>query len=170
MISNFILILLLTLFVCAFSKFTYIDELEAQMNIDSAKEEIDNRRKNSRANAALKIMSYYNDINDMLNPTKSKSQLMVENFIKSESKFIENIMKPDHNLNSFLLGQSTNTTKSVEYTPFTTYLLTISSTPPPTPRRGYSAVEADTFMIIFGGCFMDTKCYNDLYFLDLKFV
>jgi hypothetical protein len=25
----------------------------------------------------------------------------------------------------------------------------------------------DTFLVIFGGCYMETKCFNDLFFLDV---
>jgi len=162
MIINLFFILA-TLFIQSSSKFTYIDELEAQMNIDSAKDELLNTKKQSQSGLG-KIMSYYNE---MLSPTKTKSQLMIDKFIKSESKFINHIMKPDHsiNLNSLLISQSTNNAKV--YSPFTTYPLTLTSAPP-TSRRGYSAVQADTFMIIFGGCDKESPCYNDLYFLDLK--
>jgi hypothetical protein len=38
----------------------------------------------------------------------------------------------------------------------------------PSERRGHTSIQADTFLIIFGGCYMDIKCFNDLYFLDLK--
>lgn len=38
----------------------------------------------------------------------------------------------------------------------------------PTPRRGHSSVIADTYMIIFGGCYMESKCYNDVHFLDFR--
>ena len=39
----------------------------------------------------------------------------------------------------------------------------------PFQRKGHSAVVADTYMIIFGGCYMDRKCFNDVNFLDLRY-
>jgi hypothetical protein len=39
---------------------------------------------------------------------------------------------------------------------------------PPSPRRGHTTLIADSFLLVFGGCFQELKCYNDLYFLDLR--
>lgn len=38
----------------------------------------------------------------------------------------------------------------------------------PTSRRGHSTVPADTFMIVFGGCYMESPCFNDLYFFEFQ--
>ncbi len=37
----------------------------------------------------------------------------------------------------------------------------------PSPRRGHSALIADNYMVVFGGCYLESKCFNDVYFLDL---
>ena len=160
-INAFFILSILSLSV--FAKFSYIDELEAQMNIESAKDKRDSIKSNKK-NDIDNILLYYNTITKP-NQSKTTSELMIDQFIKTESKFLENITKKETpRFKSFLIDQSTI---AVNYTPFTTYPLKISGTGP-SPRRGYSSVAADTYMIIFGGCYMETTCYNDLYFLDLK--
>lgn len=49
-----------------------------------------------------------------------------------------------------------------------TWTLITPSTTSPSIRRGHSAIVVDNKMIVFGGCYLDIKCYNDLYFYDLK--
>lgn len=38
---------------------------------------------------------------------------------------------------------------------------------PPSERRGYSMVLSDTNLVLFGGSYMDTEYFNDLFFFDL---
>ncbi len=38
---------------------------------------------------------------------------------------------------------------------------------PPLSRRGHSTTIVDNYMIVFGGCYMESRCFNDLYFFDL---
>jgi hypothetical protein len=38
----------------------------------------------------------------------------------------------------------------------------------PAERRGHSSTQVDTYLVIFGGCLMDTKCFNDLHFFDMN--
>jgi hypothetical protein len=38
----------------------------------------------------------------------------------------------------------------------------------PEMRRGHSSVIADNFMVIFGGCYMESTCYDDVIYLDLS--
>jgi len=45
--------------------------------------------------------------------------------------------------------------------------MNIKKSSPPSPRRGHSATMVDPYMVVFGGCFMETKCFNDLYFFDI---
>ena len=38
----------------------------------------------------------------------------------------------------------------------------------PSFRRGHSMISTDTNLIIFGGCDLNAKCYNDLYFFNME--
>lgn len=42
---------------------------------------------------------------------------------------------------------------------------TLGSTPK--PRKDYSFILADSFLVLFGGCNQDDEFYNDLYFYDI---
>jgi hypothetical protein len=74
-----------------------------------------------------------------------------------ETSFIQNSMKVSSGINSVIFS----------YQPFVWTPFTVQQTGP-SARRGHSAVLADTYMIIFGGCYMESTCYNDVHFLDLR--
>ena len=38
----------------------------------------------------------------------------------------------------------------------------------PIKRRGHSIVSIDEMLIVFGGCYLDEKCFNDLHIFDIK--
>lgn len=38
----------------------------------------------------------------------------------------------------------------------------------PSKRRGQSIVSIDEMLIVFGGCYLDEKCFNDLHIFDIK--
>lgn len=94
---------------------------------------------------------------------RKANQIVKSDFLEKQSKkqfketsFIQNSMKVE-NLQSEVFN----------YQPFVWTPFHIQKSGP-SPRRGHSAVLADTYMVIFGGCYMESKCYNDLYFLDFR--
>lgn len=38
----------------------------------------------------------------------------------------------------------------------------------PLPRRGHSMIQTDNYIVIFGGCYMETDCYNDIHYYDIE--
>jgi hypothetical protein len=52
------------------------------------------------------------------------------------------------------------------FEPFVWTELKVRNQGPPI-RRGHSTVTADNFMILFGGCYMESTCYNDVFYLDM---
>jgi Galactose oxidase, central domain len=38
----------------------------------------------------------------------------------------------------------------------------------PTKRRGHSIISIDEMLIVFGGCYLDEKCFNDVHIFELK--
>lgn len=100
------------------------------------------------------------DKKQKLNLTLS-SIASLSNLIKKEEEisFIQNSLK---------LGSPQDSKSALfSYQPFVwTEFKTLKKSP--NSRRGHSSVLADTYMIVFGGCYMETKCFNDLFFLDLR--
>ena len=91
--------------------------------------------------------------------SRTKFEKDRELFQKSDENF--------QNINTLL--QLENSSKENVYltTPFQWKKYVISSTPP-SPRRGHSSTIVDNYIIIFGGCYMESKCFNDLYFFDMR--
>lgn len=54
------------------------------------------------------------------------------------------------------------------YEPFVWSHFNTSSNFSPKARKGHSAISVDTFMVIFGGCYFEDLCFNDVIFLDLN--
>lgn len=40
----------------------------------------------------------------------------------------------------------------------------------PHKRRGHSSIVLDNYLIYFGGCYLDLKCFNDVYFFNMEYV
>lgn len=38
----------------------------------------------------------------------------------------------------------------------------------PLPRRGHSMIQTDNYLVVFGGCYMETDCYNDIFYYDME--
>jgi hypothetical protein len=79
-------------------------------------------------------------------------------------------------MSSFIQNSITETSSespidsNFNYQPFVWTEFTINNpgNSVPSSRRGHSSLVADTFMIVFGGCYMESKCFNDVYFLDFR--
>ena len=70
------------------------------------------------------------------------------------------------NINTLLQIENTSRETLSLNNPYQWSKYSTTSTPP-SPRRGHSSTVVDTYMIIFGGCYMETRCFNDLYFFDM---
>jgi hypothetical protein len=84
----------------------------------------------------------------------------------SEKKNPEEVISGNNTIafiqNSLSDGESTPQT----FEPFIWTELKVKNASPAI-RRGHSSVLADTFMVMFGGCYMESTCYNDVHFLDI---
>ena len=157
--NKLFIILVYTLFKKIFSEFSYINYLENGFNANN--KNLENKLSN--------IFSFYKDvIHDK--SIKIKDTAMIQK-IKSEVGSLS--LDKDKKFKPFsFLQQDEEKIQNAEqniftYQPFvmTKYYTKLN---PPSPRRGHTTLIADTFLLIFGGCFQEFKCYNDLYFLDLR--
>lgn len=107
------------------------------------------------------------DLDTMTDSVLDKS--LDEVFEKYAKLLPESPSKPTQG--SFLQSSKTAETPiedNFSYEPFVWSQLKTNSNFSPKARKGHSAVSVDTFMVIFGGCYFEDICYNDLIFLDLK--
>jgi N-acetylneuraminic acid mutarotase len=115
------------------------------------------------------LFSYYK--NAIQSTKNSPTNINIFDEIKSSADKIlfKEPNLPDFAKISFLESSSTIDSKQVffNYQPFVWTELTTKNEGP-IERRGHSSLIADTYMIVFGGCYMESKCYNDLFFLDLR--
>jgi hypothetical protein len=130
---------------------------EFEQHLDDNKE-IENKEKYKKK----EIIVEKHKLNHTLIPISQLSSKSIDKHINNneEISFIQDSLKK----------LSTNNDKSSAFFSYQPFVWTEFKTHKQTPgsRRGHSSVLADTYMIIFGGCYMETKCFNDLYFLDLR--
>lgn len=158
----FLIVFIYTLIEQILTKFSYVDELEN----GSFSQSIDNK---NIENKLTNIFSYYKDIIHDKN-IQLKDTILIDNLKHEIGKIIPE-SNNTYNKFSFIQKQQEETDskndKLFSYQPFVmTKFYTKFS--PPSPRRGHTTLIADTFMLVFGGCYQEIKCYNDLHFLDLR--
>ena len=144
------------------SEFAYIDELEYGST--------SNKNKNIQKKLS-NIFSYYKDV--IHDPSiKIQDNKLIEKLNSEFGKIISPKTEKLKKIYSFLQQQENESTldedqKVFSYQPFvlTKYY---TKSDPPTERRGHTTLIVDTFLLVFGGCYQELKCYNDLFFLDLR--
>jgi hypothetical protein len=143
-----------------FTKFSYVDELEN----GSFSQSTDNK---VIENKLTNIFSYYKDLIHDKNIELKDTELI--NKFKNEIGKIIPDPKNSTDQFSFLQKQEIDSkdNKLFNYQPFVLTQFHTKFTPP-SPRRGHTTLIADTFLLVFGGCYQEIKCYNDLHFLDLR--
>jgi hypothetical protein len=158
----FLYVFVYSLIDVIFTKFSYVDELEnGSFSQSNDNKVIENKLTN--------IFSYYKDLIHDKNIQLKDTELI--NKVKNE---IGKIIPDSNNTSdqfSFLQKQEIDSdskdNKLFIYQPFIMTQFHTKFTPP-SPRRGHTTLIADTFLLVFGGCYQEIKCYNDLHFLDLR--
>ena len=121
------------------------------------------------------LFSFYKDVIKNSDSKENSSEKFFETLEQKanslvKSDFLEKQSKKEFKETSFIQNSMKIETMQSEvfnYQPFVWTSFSVKKTGP-SPRRGHSAVLADTYMVIFGGCYMESKCYNDVYFLELR--
>lgn len=119
----------------------------------------------------VEMYQYYENIINKKNKTTDKIISSDPNK-KNKTETTNNNEESNHLFQSSFLQSEMEETKlkndvNFSYQPFVWTEFTTRNTPP-SARRGHSSLIADTYMIVFGGCYMESKCYNDVHFLDLS--
>ena len=127
------------------------------------------------------LYEYYKTILSNNNIPNRNKQALIETLSDVNSlKDMSSVRKPSINFPSFKqdytsflqsssIDSDGNEKSDFSYQPFVwTKYSTNAINKPPASRKGHSAVIADTYMIIFGGCYLEYECFNDLFFLDLR--
>ena len=155
--SSLFSVLFFSLFQYIFSEFSYLKDLE---NSSFAKEK-------NLENKISNIFSYYKDV------IKDKSIHIKDTALMEKLKSEVGNLISDKNSKPFSFIQQDQEESEMDdqkmftYQPFVmTKFFTKFN--PPSQRRGHTTLIADTFLLIFGGCYQEFKCFNDLYFLDLR--
>jgi hypothetical protein len=101
-----------------------------------------------------------------------KIDLKLENLIGYYKKLIDMTDKNNpeevvkNNTIAFIQNTLTDDNQPQVFEPFIWTQLNINNEGP-SIRRGHSTIIADNFIVVFGGCYMESTCYNDVYYLDL---
>lgn len=161
--SLFLILLIHFSFKLVLSEFSYIKELEKSSISENLHLE----------NKLSDIYAHYKNIahTTHLGP---KDTALIEQFKKDVNNILPNNNKQlVKNIGTSFIQQQVdeadndNPNKGFHYQPFTQTRFYTKNTPP-SKRKGHTTIIADTFLMVFGGCYQEIKCYNDLYFLDLR--
>ena len=153
--NSLFIMFIYTFFDLIFSQFSYINDLE--------KGSIANN--NNLEKKLSNIFSYYKDVihdksikikeSALIDKIKSEVGILIPNKKSKPFSFIQEDEIENEGQNMFTYQPFVSTKY---YTKFN----------PPSERSGHTTLIADTFLLIFGGCYKEFKCYNDLHFLDLR--
>ncbi len=112
------------------------------------------------------LLKYYKNLIDLNNHTNlHPHDISNADFVKSQELFKKS-EKDLQQINSLIEIQNKEKNTLHLSQPFIWKKLS-SVSKPPFSRRGHSTTIVDNYMIVFGGCYMESRCFNDLYFFDL---
>jgi len=149
-----------------------INKLNGSVNanalINKSKKELKEIFNNGPINIPMSFLQTKVSKDDKVTESEKRQKELIKR-LEEEVKIEEKMKEKEKVLTSINIANDDETTEPYKLPPHKWAQLHLNKkTKTPFQRQGHTSVIADTFMVVFGGCFMDRKCFNDVNFLDLR--